>query len=229
MKMGNLDGNITGGDNSSSKKKHVREFQNDFQVILKGIISSYKLMLRKEYQVFENHEVKIKNKLLKDFLQNNENRKNLGLLNFRFFSESSSGIDESYDDVGYTDITVLKLSPFFNKEKSEFIFECKRLDGTLDLNRKYLTEGVLRFVEEKYCSIHGIHGMLGFVVRDIDLDKNIIKINDLQEKENIRINPIQQIEKIELEYTYLSKHKSISKNNIEITHLMLDYSLFFNN
>ena len=228
--MGNNTDYIIEGDSFDTEKKHVEEFQADFQVIVNGIINSYKLMLIKEYDVFENHELKIKNKLLKDFLKNDTIKQKLGLENYIFMPEPSV-IDNDYNDFGYIDIAVISKKTSFIKENSEFIFECKRLDGGLDLNRKYLTEGIIRFVNEKYCSTHGINGMLGFLVKDMNIEENIIKINEIQNSENIKINFIQKIKKLdfEFEYGYLSRHKSISKKDFEITHLMLDYSSFFNN
>lgn len=43
--------------------------------------------------------------------------------------------------------------------------ECKRIDGTADLNKKYVKEGVARFVTQKYSSYYGRNVMLGFVVK----------------------------------------------------------------
>jgi hypothetical protein len=159
------------------------------KIILRGIISAYNLMLQPQYSSIENHEEKITGRLHVDFLDDDEFRENQNLGDYHFFPESPS-YNEDYKQIGFSDIKVrvTKKINAFNTTKADYIIECKRLDGGLPLNREYLTEGIMRFVEEKYTSKnkHNVSAMLGFVVKKINIVKNIAKINQLAIDEKMK-------------------------------------------
>ena len=72
------------------------------------------------------------------------------------------------------------LKSDFEKDDAYYITECKRVDGSSDLNKKYVKEGVARFVTEKYSSYYGRNIMLGFVVKKIDISSNVKLIEEIQ-------------------------------------------------
>ena len=74
------------------------------------------------------------------------------------------------------------VSGHWEQEKAYFIIECKRLDGNKTLNDKYKNEGINRFITKKYSSYYGANGMIGFVVKKIDIDENIKKIGSFLNK-----------------------------------------------
>ena len=63
-----------------------------------------------------------------------------------FLAENYAG---SGQHIGRVDIRIL-LKSDFEKDDAYYITECKRIDGSSDLNKKYVKEGVARFVTEKY-------------------------------------------------------------------------------
>ena len=101
--------------------------------------------------------------------------------------------------------------------------------NTKTLNRKYLEDGIKRFVDELYTekNLHKQSAMIGYVISSIDIPQNVFHINDL-------INSMPDLQTIQLlqscvisksfQYAYNSKHTSINGNDIDIYHLMLDFS-----
>lgn len=206
-------------------------YQSQMLPILRGIISAYHLVLKIDYAKIENLEDKITGRLLIDFLEEDDFRKEMALENYRFIPESAT-YDDEYNQIGYTDIRVLvnhKISGF-KTTKADYIIECKRLDGSKSLNKKYITNGIYRFVHELYTksNIHKISAMLGFVVKKINNAENIAKINQLAIDEKIQINSISPIvpHKISEQFTesYYSRHTTVLGKKAEIYHLMLDFS-----
>lgn len=130
---------------------------------------------------FNNHEEQIRDYLFFKYLENQEIRNKTGLSKFRFISEAPENY-EDYKPKGRVDLKVFSSS-WFNFPEGYFIIECKRIDGSKTLNRKYINEGIQRFVigeKPLYSSYFGRNCMLGFVVKDIDIHSNTEKINDLQ-------------------------------------------------
>ncbi|MDX5642580.1 hypothetical protein, partial [Clostridioides difficile] len=99
----------------------------------------------------------------------------------RFEVEAQENYDnknESYE--GRVDIKVISKDTLADR-RAYYIIECKRIDGKETLNKKYITEGVQRFITEKYSSHYGKNIMLGFIVKDINIQSNIQKINSLNQ------------------------------------------------
>jgi hypothetical protein len=137
--------------------------------------------------------------------------KDIRLSNEYIYSAESPVIDSLYREIGYIDIFVTNVKHFLERSEEHYIIECKRLDGGLSLNRKYLTEGVMRFINNKYVTRHKSYGMIGFLVdKNFDAGENIGKINQLAANERIPVEFIKEIQP----YTrnsygviYYSKHK----------------------
>lgn len=130
----------------------------------------------------KNSEEDIRDYLFSNYLDNDEIMEQVGLSEFRFFSE----VPENYQNnkpIGRTDLKVINID-MFRYRKKYFTIECKRIDGYKTLNRFYISEGIRRFVKSKplYPSYFNMNSMFGFVVQEIDVNKNIIQINDLQKE-----------------------------------------------
>lgn len=204
----------------------------EFEDILRGVVvcSNH---INLSGITLPNDENKIRNIIVKNFLKVESFKKahfNLASYHFDY---------EVIENEGRTDIRILPIKTYINDE-AYFIIECKRLDnknllGITGLNAEYVKNGICRFVTGYYSSYYGINGMIGFVVEDIDIDTNVININsllgkDLTNDKNEQVNayPIQEIEPIEIiedfKYSYKSTHKAINQKEIDLYHLMLNFS-----
>ncbi len=206
-------------------------YQSRILPILRGIITAYNSILSKDYSDIENLEDKITGRLLLDFLEDDDFRAKVELLEYRFVSEPAT-YDDDFNQTGYVDIKVMvnhKINGFYTT-KADYIIECKRLDGRKDLNRKYITNGICRFVNELYTkrNIHKVSAMLGFVVRKTEISEIIAQINQIAIDERIEVNAIQPLDlhpvSDSFDYSYRSIHKTVSGKEAEIYHLMLDFS-----
>ena len=181
--------------------------------------------------LIENHEEKIRNRLLEGYLEKDEVRSKIGLdkVHLRFIPE----VPESYKSaeaiyIGRADIKVVTENWFLN-QKDYYTIECKRIDGSADLNKKYVIKGIARFVLKpvKYPSFHGKNIMFGLVVKEIDIEDNAMKINNIQKNDlNGAIikqcfckiyNPSNEA------YTYSSKYL-VNGSILELQHLFFDFS-----
>ncbi|GAB1345911.1 hypothetical protein [Cloacibacterium normanense] len=189
----------------------------NFEFILTQIYSCYKMML-KNYSFIENNENKIKNRLYKDYLNNQNIRNKLELNDFLFRTESAT-VNDNYDEQGYSDIEIIDLKGSLTSTEAYYIIECKRLDDENphhkgSLNNKYISEGINRFIEEKYPTHHNVNGMIAFVVKSIDIGINCNHFKDLKEHPFIK----------GLDFSYRSNHCTTSGKKITLYHLMLDFS-----
>jgi hypothetical protein len=178
-----------------------------------------------DYDIIENDENTIRNRLWKDYLNNNEIRTKLKLNQYIFHSESPN-VDDEYKETGKHDIQVYNPIEFCKNTNAYFIIECKRLDGTNSgkgsLNYKYVENGIKRFTSRAdYPTFYGINGMIGFVVKTKKIIEIINSINQLLPKnENLNDKLIDNY----FEFSYLSKHTDFQDKEIELYHLMFDFS-----
>lgn len=158
-------------------------------IIIDALIKSCELMekdcLAQGIKI-QNHEEKIRNYLVENYLDNDEMRSLIGLseIRLRFFPEMVENYDAQTNSyVGRTDIRVVSEDTFQNRN-DYFIIECKRIDGSTGLNKKYVEEGICRFTGKtpKYQSYHGTNIMLGFVVADIDCVVTLTAISTIHKK-----------------------------------------------
>ena len=134
------------------------------------IINAYALLIKNK-EPLENNENSIRDILVEKYLNNHAKRELLGIENVIFNREVS-------ENSGFVDIKV-QTAIALNNPEAYYLFECKRLDGSTGLNKKYIQEGILRFILGKYSAYYGLNGMLGFEVKKIDTSGNIDKINRL--------------------------------------------------
>lgn len=207
-------------------KKAGFYYVKQFELILGKIVHCYGLML-KTYSSIENNENLIRNRLHKDFLDNNDIRKDLCLFPFLFDIEQPE-IDSNYAEKGRTDIKVYNAIKRLMNTNAYYVIECKRLDGSKSYNRKYIEEGIRRFVIKKYPSYYSINGMIGFIVASIETDKNIKKINELVDNEypDIKMEtPLTKMKFIkDFDFSYISIHFTVDGNKLKLYHVMLDFS-----
>ena len=172
------------------KQKSINEdFQNGFHsYIVETIEKCCSLMKRNCISLgrtVKNHEVNIQNHLFFYYLDNNSVLTELGCEMFpiSFQIETPETYDENTDTfIGRCDIKVTSNNYWVNKNKKDYyIIECKRIDGSSSLNKKYIDEGVSRFVDEppKYPSYHNKNIMFGFIVKNIDIPDNSIKLSKI--------------------------------------------------
>lgn len=199
--------------------KYIKYYiDSNFEFILTQIYKCYQKMIV-DFDWIENNENKIKNRLYKDYLDNQIIRNELGLNDYLFKTETGI-IDDNYNEKGYSDIEVIDLIGSFKSTEAFYIIECKRIDNTNthyqnSLNNKYIYEGINRFIDEKYPTHYKVNGMLGFVVKNIDIKENSKHFSDL--KEHLFID--------NFDYSYISEHTTKIKNQtITLYHLMFDFS-----
>lgn len=192
-----------------------------FYKILMYIIKAYKLLVEENVQV-ENNENRIRDILVEDYLNDNVKREQLGIEHVTFNREAAENMDK-----GFVDIKVQTMISL-NEPQAYYIFECKRLDGNKGLNEKYIKDGIMRFVSEKYSSYYGLNGMIGFEVETFDTPDNVEEINQSvfsKYPEAAFIEKIYPVTIIEnFRYCFISTHKTVSLNRVELYHLMLDFS-----
>jgi hypothetical protein len=190
----------------------------NFEFILAQIHNCYKKMLI-DYEFIENNENKIKNRLYKDYLNKQTIREELGLAEYLFKTETAF-IDDNYNENGYSDIEVIDLIGSKKSTEAYYIIECKRIDDVnphyqSSLNNKYINDGIKRFVDEKYPTHNKVNGMLGFIVKSIDINDNCSHFSDLKYYKFID----------DFEFSYRSNHTTTKTNKkITLYHLMLDFS-----
>ncbi len=201
----------------STKKK-------EFEFILSAILKSYKMMLV-DYKTIENNENIIRNRLYDDYLNNHTIVENLNLLPYFFDIEVPK--NTNYKTTAFSDIKVYSaVERLKNRQSPYFIIECKRLENTNigkgSLNQKYVDDGIKRFIErEDYPTYYGVNGMIGFLIKSAEIDKLKDAINKLlPEKEQLR----KHIFSSESTFTYKSEHIDFKLKNIQIYHLILDFS-----
>ena len=211
---------------NASRYKYSSTFYNaEFEGVLSKIIICYNMMIANNI-CLESDENKIRDVILKDYLNDNNVRQQVKLTDFLFNRE----VPED-NDLGRTDIKIETQNTFIDT-KAYYIIECKRLDsqnqmGTTGLNGKYISDGICRFVSGKYSTYKNTNGMIGFIVQSMDIHHNTNCINGLLANQNFTTNTILNIQprKIDnnFEYSYYSTH-STGKQEIIIYHLMLDFS-----
>lgn len=209
--------------NASNYNYSSGYYNAEFEYILSKIIVCYNLML-KEGRKVRNDENMIRDTILYNYLKKEIYKQQFGLTNYLFDPELP-------ENTGRIDIRIMPINPFVNDD-AYYIIECKRLDsqnqnGTSGLNGEYISEGICRFVSEKYSCYYKTNGMIGFVVQSMDIHCNITCINTLLNNSSFPSNTQQNIQQHKIvddfDYSYFSTH-SMGKEKILIYHLMLDFS-----
>lgn len=198
----------------------------NFEDILSKITDCYHKMIV-DYSTIENDENKIRDVLLLQYLKNDEIREEVGLIDLYNFERE---IQEDHSE-GRTDIKITTRDTF-KKQKAYYTIECKRLDninttGTSGLNAKYISNGIERFISQKYSSYYRVNAMIGFIVDKLDIHKNTENINSLLQSNKV-INTTKKITKSsfikDFEYHYDSEHLDKDNQKLKIYHLMFDFN-----
>lgn len=182
-------------------------------------------LLRAEKKIDSNEPI-IRDYLLENYLQNNSVRNLLEFTEFSFQPEVRERDSvKSRTKYGNIDIKILIKRLSFDDVKAYFIIECKRIDGTGTMNNKYVIDGVCRFVSKKsyYTTYKNRNFMLGFVVKDIDIDANAQSISETQNKLS-DISVLQPfVRQNDDVYVYSSKYNHKSEI-VELVHIFYDFS-----
>lgn len=131
-----------------------------------------------------NDENKIRNYFLKNYLEDNSFRRKNNMIMFLFIPEVPENYDEDeFDYEGRVDIKIISQNASFEDSDASFYVECKRLDGYSTLNKEYVKNGIKRFVVSPahYNSYYNKNFMLGFMVKKVDIDGNVKKIELIQQ------------------------------------------------
>lgn len=198
-------------------------FHSEFERVLSHTILGYKQMLADNVKL-TNDENSIRDVLLYSYLKKSSFKKKNSLNDFLFDKELE-------ENTGRVDIRVMPVNPFISDE-AYYIIECKRLNskntsGKTGLNGEYIAEGVCRFVSQKYSCYHQTNGMIGFVVEDLDINKNIVTLNTLLSSQFPEAYTVKEISKRDIangfNFSYYSTHTS-NKNELLLYHLMFNFS-----
>lgn len=201
--------------------------QDDFEQITGYILEICGLLVEdftQKSRMLPNNENQIRSIILEEYLDNDNIRESYNMLDYSFMPETQENYDGNGNYIGRADIRI-KLKTDFDKHNAYYIVECKRIDGTEVLNKKYVEEGVARFVTQKYSAYYGKNIMLGFVVKRIDIASNAKKIENIQNS-NADIN-------MQGNFNLLNKNKKqemyrciyhISSGELELRHIFSDFS-----
>lgn len=203
--------------------------ENLYDIIISMLITSCKMMVEDcclSKSFVQNHEEKIRTHLLENYLENETARSVMGFSNMpiRFLAEVPENYDAVNDTyIGRTDIRVFSNN-WLHNSKDYYIVECKRLDGEMTLNQKYVNEGICRFIGDapKYSSYNNRNIMLGFVVKDIDCVATIKVIADIHAK-SVGSNISKNITPTE-DCTEYQVCESIYTNQLYLTHIFYNIS-----
>ena len=169
-----------------------------------------------------NDENKIRSIMLEEYM--NKQKETHGMLGYKFELEVPENYAGCGQHIGRIDIRIL-LKSDFERDDAYYIIECKRIDGSSDLNKKYVKEGVARFVTEKYSSYYGRNIMLGFVVKKIDVSVNakmIEKIQNSDSDEHMHGN-FELVDSSNVTKNYKCIYQ-MQSGEIELRHIFSDYS-----
>lgn len=210
--------------NANSFKGNAQVYyESELELIMKKIYQCY-LKLIAETDRLENDEDKLRDYLHCNYLNNVTIKKEIGLT-YHFECEPK----EFGTSDGYLDIKVFN-SNIFDDPKEYYIIECKRLDnknrtGVSGLNGKYIKNGILRFVQQKYSCFHRVNGMIGMVVEKMDIAENVFDINVLLNEKCPEAATVATLTKHNgFDSTFASEHLDTANRRFKLLHMMLDFS-----
>ena len=200
-----------------------------YNLIVLAVKKSCELMVAScnaEGKTVHNHEEKIRNHLLENYLDKDEMHQAIGLANvdLRFLPEAPEHYESSSDTYsGRTDIKVVSMN-WFNNRSDYYTIECKRIDGTLSLSKKYVTDGVCRFLGSPplYPSHNKKNMMLAFVVNEID-QTSVLGDIALTHREKLKEHIVQDITILEMTSAYFLCESEYVEGLV-LGHLFYDFS-----
>lgn len=200
-------------------------YQANFEKIINYILEICEVVVEdyeKKQLKLPNDENGIRSIMLEEYMKRQKGA--YGMSDYRFELEVPENYAGNGKHIGRVDIRIL-LKNDFEKEDAYYIIECKRIDGTSDLNKKYIKEGVARFVTQKYSSYYGRNIMLGFVVKKIDVSANAKLIEEIQNAESDQHmhGDFQLVESKGVTESYKCMYQILS-GEVELRHIFSDYS-----
>lgn len=200
-------------------------YRANFEKITNYILEICELVVEdyeKKQLKLPNDENGIRSIMLEEYMKRQKGAYDMS--DYRFELEVPENYAGNGKHIGRVDIRIL-LKNDFEKEDAYYIIECKRIDGTSDLNKKYIKEGVARFVTQKYSSYYGRNIMLGFVVKKIDVSANAKLIEGIQNTEpNQHMHgDFQFIKSKGVTESYKCIYQ-IPSGELELRHIFSDYS-----
>ena len=208
-----------------SKFKKVAKHDLFNLIILHVAVSCEKMKndCNESQKYLANHEDKISNRLVAQYFDKNS-------LELIFILQKPENFNAESDTfAGRTDISVMSSDTLKNRS-AYLTIECKRLDGGKTLNKKYVKEGITRFVEHppRYSSYYGKSIMLGYIVKAINgISENTKKIDDIQREllAGVQISEMQFVSDDGKGFTrYHCTYQGKDIIDVELAHLFYDFS-----
>lgn len=201
--------------------------QSSFDKIVQYIMDMSGLLvsdMTERGEKLPNDENRIRSIILEEYLDNEVRRKINRMLSYRFTPENMENYSGAGSYLGRTDIRIT-LTTEFKKNNAYYIVECKRIDGTDPLNKKYVEEGVGRFVRKKYSSYYGRNLMFGFVVKRVNIPQNTKKIENIQKtsKDPLLHGDIKIVGTSGVSEHYRCIYNTVS-GELELRHIFADFS-----
>lgn len=201
--------------------------RDDFEQISNYLVESCKSLAwdyTQQGKQLPNNENQIRTILLEEYLDDDDQRKVHGMSGYRFEPETQEHYDGQGNYIGRADIRII-LKTDFEKRNAYYLAECKRIDGSDDLNKKYVREGVKRYVTRKYSAYYGKDLMLGFVVKQISISQNAKEIESLQ---NACADPHMhgsfQLLETKASHVMYKCIYQIDQGQLELRHIFVDFS-----
>lgn len=191
--------------------------------VLKLIIHCHGEILSKE-KLSDNLENYLRNVLVKYMRANKE----LYDVQYIFFDVESGELTLDDKLIGFLDVKAFNLGDKEVANEDEyFSFECKRLDGSSESSKKYVQNGIKRYISGKYSSKMPLASMIGFVQGgSVDVNVKLINIQLRPDKNTYTIQELEEIELVDdFEGSFLSIHKRTNSSLIDLYHLMLLFPL----
>lgn len=209
--------------NASGYANNDMFYNAEFEGILAKMIACYKLIYVNNITL-SNNENSIRDFILYNYLKKQWFKTEYGMTGYLFDPELP-------ENTGRIDIRIMPVNPFINDE-AYYVIECKRLSsknvaGKSGLNSEYISEGICRFISEKYSTYYRTNGMIGFVIDPIDININVDSINNLLATDFSGTNTTQNLQYreivVDFGFSYCSCHK-VSEKSVILYHLMFDFS-----
>ncbi len=206
--------------------------QKQFEDLLVCCVGIYSDMISQKLQMNKKEE-SIRDYFFSYLSDDDYRTKVVYLQNFHFEKEPQ-------ENIGYLDIKVKTLNPY-KSTKAFYVIECKNLNcknlkGDTGLNAEYVKNGICRFVTEYYSSYFNCNAMFGFLIEEVDVQKDVVdnvnlKLNvDFDKGNGTKVNA-NTIQKMQYEnfangypYSYVSTHRCNSGKELTLYHLMFDFS-----
>jgi len=190
----------------------VQDYDRRFKTLLLKIYQSYEQILV-DGQTVVKHEDEITKLLVDSYL--------IKIGDYTFIREIGN-------NRGIVDIYIVED---FSDSKPEFIIECKvlkneNLQGVNGKNAEYIKNGIYRFLNGHYFLSNNfyINAMVGFIIDDLDIVRNIDNLNLVSKNIIGEIVDITKEIALEEKNLYKSTYRTIREKNFIIYHLMMDFS-----